>query len=639
MGVAIRSAFNAVINTGCAAADKAYKTADKGLLWASEIRKSPDATENSIRFVGFVALGVLQTTTPTTPLWKNLSVRLVDNADFLCSVQIFQNLNYWVNGGWREGDYLPKFANLVFTNVTASCVVLLLDQWKFLEVGQLAATIGTKVPLLKWVTERTVNEYLRSQLAIGFLLLDVHQLWCGYDNFIEFRRSQAECARLGASINTQQGNIPQLQAQLVLEKDKMDLAKLKLKQNMVDVAQFTSQVALNVLCVYGYGAASPVIIGWGLTSYGIGVFSFLYKNSNKATLERLENRINPPQILNPDEYPLFSSPSQFDPRHYLDFAARLVTKFEGLDNLCKLVGGMFEFQDKCRKSITQPYKNIKATLDANVEFNKFTNLFPRTQKQGEQVYKGKVSWKETIGSVGLLGVTIFESFSWCWSMNDLGKAGNVFKVWKNGFFITGLTANIVSDSYKLDKYDSRKNLATAKLQKWANHPLRTCNTTAEIRQLYTDKITNQPDSPKRANWQKKIDEIAALDAAGHVSYVARYKQHIQKKQDDWREIGAYLNNAKRGAGMARDNSAIKVVSLCVDMAVISLTVSKVTTAIIPVIGLQIAAIDRAKQVFTMVNLGLGLKGLYTIHFKEYFVDDFKNHLITKRNIKPAKLDV
>lgn len=76
-----------------------------------------------------------------------------------------------------------------------------------------------------------------------------------------------------------------------------------------------------------------------------------------------------------------------------------------------------------------------------------------------------------------------------------------------------------------------------------------------------------------------------------------------------------------------------------DMVYISLMVSNVATFIIPVIGLQIAPIVLAKQVCTVINLGLGTKGLYSQHYKEYFVEDFKKHLINVRNIKSVKLDL
>lgn len=614
-----------------------YSLVNQAMSYGNEIKKSPDATENAIRFAGFAALGIAQATAPTVFL-NNISVKLVDNADFLCSIQIFQNLNYWVNGGWKQGDLIPKFANAAFSGATASCFALLLDQWKFIEVSQLAASIGSKVPLLQPLTNLSALVFIRGQLAIGFALLDVHNLWNGYDSWCAKSAAEVEVARINSQI-TQQGTTPLLQTELAKAQAKLDLASLKLKQNMIDVAQFTSQIALNVLCISGYATASPVIIGFGLVSYGLAIVSFLNNTSNKKTIEDLKNTIGPHHPLNPDHIRLYSSPDLLSPSHWIDFAGRIVSKYEGLDTVCKFGTGGVDFYEKFWDKPSTSFVLAKDSLDANVSWNKFTNLVPRTQKVMQQICEGKANFKETINSTCMLAVTFFESYAWYAGMSDLGKMSSAFKAWKNGFFVTGLAAGITKESFDLDKWDQKKAVAALRVNYWNRHPLLNCTGTDQIRDHYAGKIASSTDQAKRVKWQDRINTINALPAEKHLEYVATYNKHLTKKKDDWSEIEKYAEVSKKSAENFRRNAFIKMISLGVDLAVITLTVQQVTTVIIPVIGLQFAAIARAKQVFAAVNLTLGTLSMYAIHYSEYEVQDRKALLITERHIKPAKLEV
>lgn len=575
MGIAIRAAGSAV---------------DNAFNWVNNIRKSPDATETAIRLAGFTALATSALAGVSSPFLNNVSGRALANADLINCVQLLPSLQFAVSGQYTNPDrsFMDKVINALFTTIGINSVVLSLSEWQFIDLGRTVAALGNNVSILKPLTELSVTFVLRSQLTAAYgciFLSNVKSLCFGNNNSAQKR------------------------------------------QILFDIAYSAAQIAFNVFIIGGTSTASPLVIGLGITAYGLGTASFLHK----VAFDRQINPVQAPAQLNEAQVPAYNPPTASPVARTVDFASRLSEKFEGLDTACKFTSGAIDFYGLFAP-VTAEFKNMKANLASLIDFNKATNLFPRTQKVGQQICEGRVSFQETLSAVCLLAVTVFESLTWYWSMSDLGKAGNVFKLWRNGIFITGLTASVTSDSMKIAEMEKRVREAQSRERKWQNHPLKDNPNVALVADYYQAKLLANPTAPqaKRDNWTRKLTQINQ----GQFN-VAAYRTHIAKKKGDWEGIKEYRKELMETSSNARNGTFLKIVSLALDVAVISMTVCSFTS--VALFGAPFALLATTQRVFTTVNFALGCVSMNNLYFKEYTVEARKEYLLKDRQINPARL--
>ena len=479
---------------------------DKGFNWFNEVRKSTDATENAIRFVGFSAVALMAIRGTDTPFLKNLSgSKLLENADLINSAFLFPSIDYWVdladkyftcNGNPRplseeNKSFLFNMGMVTWTAVSASCVTLLLDQWKFIDLGKLAISLGNKVTMLRPVIDLGSMVIVRTQLAVGFLLMDLYNI--------------QQLSKLSKpDISTNPNDLPLAMAKY----------EAKLRQRRIDIVQLTSQVAMNVLFITGATVSSPAIIGLGLVAYGLGVVSYVHKQAyNKEIVEPSTPRVKKFSVLNPSDW--------------VDFSSKICCTFLGLDAFSKLSTGAISFSKafdfkagldfvtlnqfdfspyfKALESYSVPFENAKETFSNFVGLGKLTSLPGRIHTLGKQICEGKVGYIETLGMAALTVVTSMESYGWYAGMSELGKVSALFKSWRNGFYASGLSVIVVSDTWNINMQVPH---AEGKIKNWDLRNQLALAGNQSLLDYYNSKLTaaDAPES-KKPVWEKKANKL------------------------------------------------------------------------------------------------------------------------------------
>lgn len=548
-----------------------------GLAWANEIlRKDPRELENALRLIGYTALGVISATGSSAPLLTNLTTRFLTTADFITSIQIATSMKYWEKGEWRNAEPIKVATNAIFTSVTAGCGVMLLDQLKFLDVGKIAASIGGKIPLLRPLTSLTATFVLRSQLAVGFAFLNV----------MEIRKL------------SQQNN------------------EATKRQIMIDIAQWTSQIALNVLIIVSASATSPAIIFFGVVAYGLAGVSCIHRYVNDAEINNHGQA--PVHAPAPAMRNLTSIGEGY--AHVLDFTSKLATKFEGWDSASKFGVGIIE-SFKFFSTISIPVAEVGAMLGDAISINKVTKLVGHVQN-----LKKEWNFADTAGLVCLTVSTLFDITSFYWLMSNLGKPSTVFKVWKNGIFMMGLFSGAIKDSRDIKASQGKRDNAHQHLDKWTNRK-GTVNSLATMRDYYAARLQNAARVPtsKYLKWTNLRNQIQTLldNGVDDQERINTFNSNVDRKIIVWDSNKKYFINDIEDKKGKWNGSVLKMTSIALDLGKITLDVCAISAVVIPGIGVNFAVLYWTRAAFTVTNLALGIVGMNSFYFKVYSVEEHK----------------
>ncbi len=215
---------------------------------ASEIRKNPEITATFFRAVTYMCTAA-ELVTGKVVFLSNLSARVAGVADLTDAISFLKSINDVNKAPSSKDDRVTQvikhLANVVFTGVTGSCVLLLLDTFKFINLAHIADKIGNAAPVLNFVGKMTLVGALRGMLGVGYTIAGVEA-----------------CLRLDRAINEEQK-----------------------RKAMIDIAYSVAQISLQIVILAGAPVSLP-IAALGVVAYSLGVTSFIYEYMNRDAINQ-----------------------------------------------------------------------------------------------------------------------------------------------------------------------------------------------------------------------------------------------------------------------------------------------------------------------------------------------------------------
>lgn len=221
---------------------RAQNAAEKSLEGVSAVKKDGNAFYSALKFGNYALMGAECAFGNKKPATFTMQ-KIAGGMNVIDAFDLFSSINYWISGDFKKDHVFEVLANAALGVATVGGFVLWLGELGFLDLGAIAASIGS-TPVIGGAFQAV------AQIGLGSIVTGLAAVGFGF-----------------------------LAADAVRNIIHGDNKEKKVK-GILDLISSIAYVALYILLLIP-GICVPAIVVLGLVASGFGLSSFLYKHFNK----------------------------------------------------------------------------------------------------------------------------------------------------------------------------------------------------------------------------------------------------------------------------------------------------------------------------------------------------------------------